>query len=151
MAVSEHMTPTAVSVGAVTVTYLLEDPASAYAILSWDAPPGTPSPPVHLHHLTEEGFYVVRGTYRFLLGEEIVECGPGRHVHVRPGVSHTFWNAGDVAALALIILTPPAFAAYFRELSAGLLNSTDEDAPMSVRRALSQRFDIEVVGRPITP
>ena len=141
----------AVKVGAVTVTYLHEDPSSSYALLSWAAPPGTPSPPVHVHHRTEEGFYVVSGTYRFLVGDETVECAAGGHVLVRPGVPHTLWNAGEQDALALMILSPPDFAPYFRELSNGLANATDEDAALSVRRELSSRFDIEVVGQPITP
>src|SRR5690349_7883726 len=130
MAVSQHMIGLAVKVGAVTVTYLHEDPSSSYALLSWAAPPGTPSPPVHVHYRTEEGFYVVSGTYRFLVGDETVECAAGGHVLVRPGVPHTFWNAGEQDALALMILSPPDFAPYFRELSNGLANATDEDAAL---------------------
>src|SRR5215472_6748165 len=86
MRVSEHMAGDVVSVGAVTVTYVHDDPGSGYALLSWSAPPGTPGPPVHVHHHTEEGFYVVSGTYRFQLGEETVTRGAGEHVLVRPGV-----------------------------------------------------------------
>jgi mannose-6-phosphate isomerase-like protein (cupin superfamily) len=135
-----------VSVGAVTVKYVHDDPGSGYALLSWSAPPGTPGPPVHVHHHTEEGFYVVSGTYRFLIGDETVERGAGEHVLVRPEVAHTLWNAGDVLAVTLIVLTPGGFAAYFRELSAALANATGDDAAVEVRRALASRFDIEVVG-----
>ncbi len=45
-----------VSVGPVTVTYMHDDPASGYALLEWEAPPGAASPPVHIHHRTYEGF-----------------------------------------------------------------------------------------------
>ncbi len=134
-----------------TVTYLHDEPDSGYALLSWDAPARTPSPPVHVHHRTEEGFYVVGGTYRFLVGEETIERGRGGHVLVRPGVPHTFWNAGDEPAVALIILTPSAFAGYFRELSSRLANADSEADAVAVRRALSSEFDIEVVGQPISP
>ena len=140
-----------VSVGPVKVTYVHADPASGYALLEWEAPPGATSPPVHVHHHTEEGFYVVSGTYRFLVAEETIECGPGGHVLVRARVPHTFWNSGEVAARCLIILTPPDFAAYYREIARELVNvNTDEDA-VAARRRLSARFDIEVVGAPITP
>ncbi len=145
------MPQAAVSVGQVTVTYVHDEPGSGYALLAWEAPPGEPSPPVHVHHRTDEGFYVVSGTYRFLVGEVTIERGPGGHVLVRPGVPHTLWNAGDVPAVSLIILTPPDFAGYFRELSIGLATSMSDDAAMEVRRALSARFDIEVVGAPIEP
>jgi len=139
-----------VSVGPVTVTYLHHEPDSGYALLSWEAPPRTPSPPIHVHHRTEEGFYVVSGTYTFLVGGEKIERGPGGHVLVRPGVPHTFWNAGDEPAVALIILTPPAFAGYFRELSSRLANADSEADAVAVRRALSSEFDIEVEGQPIS-
>ncbi len=145
------MPESVVSVGPVTVTYVHENPASGYALLEWAAPPGTSSPPVHVHHRTEEGFYVVSGTYRFFVGDETVEREAGGHVLVPAGVPHTFWNAGGVTAVALLILTPPDFAPYFRELSQGLVEAkTDEDA-VAVRRRLSARFDIEVVGPPIAP
>ena len=98
-----------------------------------------------MHHGTEEGFYVVSGRYRFRVGGETIDCTAGSHVTVRPGTAHTFWNAGDVHAVALIILTPPAFASYFRELANGLAAAHDGDPWVDVRRSLSSRFDIEVV------
>ncbi len=140
-----------VSVGPVTVTYLHEDPAGGYALLEWEAPPGAASPPVHVHQRTDEGFYVLSGVYRFLVDGKSIDGSPGSHVLVRAGTPHTFWNAGDVPARSLIILTPPEFAQYFRELSIGLADAkTDEDA-IEARRRLSARFDIEVVGPPIKP
>jgi len=145
------MPAAAVNVGAVTVRYVHEDPASGYALLEWEAPPGAASPPVHVHHRTEEGFYVLSGTYRFLVDGDEIEGPPGAHVLVRAGRAHTFWNAGDIAARCLIILTPADFAPYFRELSAALALAKADDDGVEVRRRLSARFDIEVVGPPIQP
>jgi len=140
-----------VSVGLVTVTYVHEDPAGSYALLEWEAPPGAASPPVHVHHRTDEGFYVVSSAYRFLVDGKTIDGPTGSHLLVRAGVPHTFWNAGDAPARCLIILTPPEFALYFRELSLGLADAkTDEDS-IEVRRRLSARFDIEVVGPAIKP
>jgi mannose-6-phosphate isomerase-like protein (cupin superfamily) len=140
-----------VNVGPLTVTYLHEDPASGYALLQWEAPPGAASPPLHVHHRTDEGFYVVSGTYRFLLDGETIDAPAGAHVQVPAGAAHTFWNSGDVPARCLIILTPPDFAPYFRELSAGLTDAKSDEDSIEVRRRLSARFDIEVIGPPINP
>ena len=140
-----------VSVGAVTVTYVHEDQAGGYALLEWEAPPGAASPPVHLHHRTDEGFYVLSGTYRFLVGDKTIDGPPGAHVLVPAGTPHTFWNSGEAPARCLIILTPPDFAPYFRELSIGLAAATTDEDSIEVRRRLSARFDIEVVGPPIKP
>lgn len=143
------MAAATVNVGPVRVTYLEEGPAAGYALLEWDAPPGAPSPPVHVHHRTEEGFYVLSGRYRFLVDGSEIDAPAGTHVLVKAGLAHTFWNAGPDPARSLIILTPPDFAPYFRELSAALAE-TDAD-PVEARRKLSAKFDIEVVGPPIEP
>ena len=96
-------------------------------------------------------FYVLSGAFRFLVDGKTVDGPAGSHVLVRAGVPHTFWNAAGVPARCLIILSPPAFAPYFRELSLGLADAkTDEDS-IEIRRRLSARFDIEVVGPPIKP
>ena len=94
---------------------------------------------------------MLSGTYRFLVDGEEIEGPPGAHVLVRAGRAHTFWNAGDVAARCLIILTPSDFAPYFRELSAALEGVESDEEAIEVRRALSARYDIEVVGPPIQP
>ena len=141
----------AVSVGPIKVTYVHEDPASGYALLEWESPPMAASPPVHIHHRTEEGFYVLSGVYRFLVDGSEIDGRSGTHVLVRPGVAHTFWNAGDVPARCLIILAPSDFAPYFRDLSDSLAGAESEENAMNVRRKLSARYDIEVVGRPIQP
>ena len=113
--------------------------------------PGAASPPVHVHHRTDEGFYVLSGAYRFLVDGNTIDGPAGSHVLVRAGSPHTFWNAAGVPARCLIILTPPEFAQYFRELSLGLADAKTEEDSIEVRRRLSARFDIEVVGPPIKP
>src|SRR2546428_13826349 len=98
-----------VSVGPVTVTYVHEDPAGGYALLEWEAPPGAVSPPVHVHHRTDEGFYVLSGAFRFLVDGKTVDGPAGSHVLVRAGVPHTFRNALRVPARCVTDLRPPAF------------------------------------------
>ena len=141
----------AVSIGPIKVTYVHEDQASGYALLEWEAPPGAASPPVHVHHRTDEGFYVLSGVYTFLVDGQESQAPPGTHVLVRPGQAHTFWNAGDTPARALIILSPPDFASYFRELSRNLADAASDEEAMDARRKLSARYDIEVVGPPVHP
>lgn len=140
-----------VKVGDVRVTYLHVDPASGYSLLEWETPAGVSSPPVHIHHRTDEGFYVLAGRFGFLLDDTSVEVQANAHVLVGKGHRHTFWNAGSEIARCLIILTPPGFEAYFAELSEGLAKTGSEEAAVQVRRELSASFDIEVVGPPITP
>jgi mannose-6-phosphate isomerase-like protein (cupin superfamily) len=138
-----------VQLGPVTVRYVHVGPSSPYSLLEWIAPPGAPSPPVHVHQATDEGFYVLAGVFGFLLDDERIDAAAGRHVLVPRGTPHTFWNAGDETASCLIVLSPPGFEAYFGELARGLSESESEDAAIEVRMRLSARFDIEVVGPPV--
>src|SRR6266581_1394476 len=138
-----------VRVGPATVGYVLDDPSADYALLQWEAPAGASSPPVHVHHRTGEGFYVLTGTFRFLVDGATTDAAAGAHVLVRKGLPHTFWNPGAEPARCLIVLTPADFAPYFRDLSLGLSRAPSDEEAVRVRKELSARYDIEVVGPPI--
>lgn len=138
-----------VKLGAVTVRYVHSEAESPYSLIEWSAPAGAESPPLHVHHRTDEGFYVLGGRFGFLLDDQRFEAPTGTHVLVRKGHPHTFWNSGHELATCLIVLSPPGFEEYFRELAEGLAASQSEDAAMEVRRELSARYDIEVVGPPV--
>jgi len=79
-----------VTLGEVTIRYVHSDASSPYSLLEWSAPPGTPSPPVHVHHPTDEGFYVTAGAYGFELDGERILTSVGSHVLVPKGRAHTF-------------------------------------------------------------
>jgi mannose-6-phosphate isomerase-like protein (cupin superfamily) len=134
-----------------TVTFIPMRGASSYSLVEWDARVGAVSPPVHVHHKTDESFYVMSGTFVFLLdGVETLET-PGAHVVVPMGHGHTFWNAGGKPAKCLVIISPPGFEKYFRELAALLATADSEDAAIEARVRLSAKYDIEVVGPPRKP
>jgi mannose-6-phosphate isomerase-like protein (cupin superfamily) len=147
---AEGKAPDSIDLGGVTITFVHSDPKSSYSLLEWNAPAGTRSPPVHLHHRTDEGFYVLTGTYAFLCDGERIEAGAGEHVLVPKGRAHTFWNSGPEAARCLIVLTPSGFEGYFRELSERLAVAGSEEDAIQARRELSASYDIEVVAPPVT-
>jgi mannose-6-phosphate isomerase-like protein (cupin superfamily) len=134
----------------VTVTFIPVPAGAPYSLIEWDAQVGSPSPPLHLHRRTDEGFYVVSGTFGFLVDGVQASASPGTHVLAPKGHPHTFWNAGSTPARCLIILAPAGFEAYFRELAPLLAAAASEADTVEARRSLSARFDIEVVGPPVT-
>jgi oxalate decarboxylase/phosphoglucose isomerase-like protein (cupin superfamily) len=105
---------------------------------------------VHVHHTTDEGFYVLSGTFAFLLDRERIDAPAGTHLLVPKGRPHTFWNIGGETSRCLILLSPPGFEAYFRELAAGYAAVESEEEATELRRQLGARYDIEVVGPPVT-
>jgi mannose-6-phosphate isomerase-like protein (cupin superfamily) len=142
---AEGQAPASVDLGGVKLTFVHSDPASAYSLMEWDAPAGTRSPPVHVHHHTDEGFYVLSGTYVFLLDGVMVEAKAGAHVLVPRGHPHTFWNVGEDPARCLIVTVPPGLEGYFRELAERLAGAESEEAATRVRAELSARYDTELV------
>src|SRR5437660_1087528 len=57
--------------------------------------PGPGGPPQHTHHASDELYLVLQGRYRFRIGADEWEGGPGTFTYVSRGVSHTFASVGS--------------------------------------------------------
>ena len=89
------------------------DERGEYLELSNAVAPGA-GPPIHVHHLQEEGLTVERGTIGYqVLGEEERRAGPGESVTFSPGVAHRFWNAGEEDLAGTGFARPPGNLEYF--------------------------------------
>jgi hypothetical protein len=73
------------------------------------------------------------------LGDQVVEAGPGELVTKPRGQEHTFWNAGGEHLRFLELISPGAFAGYFREL-APLLEAGDQAGV----REVAARYELEI-------
>jgi quercetin dioxygenase-like cupin family protein len=100
--------------------------------------------PVHRHTHEDEYSYVLEGRLGALLGDDVVEAGPGDLVHKPREQWHAFWNAGDEPCRILEIISPAGFEDFFKELIAlgGVLQADPEDvAALSARYGLEMRPD----------
>jgi mannose-6-phosphate isomerase-like protein (cupin superfamily) len=110
---------------------LVEHPMSARALAA----------PLHRHSREDEYSYVLQGRMGALLGDEVVEAGPGDLVFKPRNQWHTFWNAGDEPCRILEIIAPAGFEHFFHELSdMGGVTSAD---PQAVAE-LSARYGLEM-------
>ena len=57
--------------------------------------------------------YVITGRMGALLGDRVLEAGPGDLVFKPRGEWHTFWNAGDQPCRILEIISPAGFERFF--------------------------------------
>jgi len=71
--------------------------------------------PLHYHHNEDEYSFVIEGRLGALLGDEVVEAGPGTWVFKPRHQWHTFWNAGDEPCVIVEVISPAGFENYFRE------------------------------------
>jgi mannose-6-phosphate isomerase-like protein (cupin superfamily) len=85
---------------------LVEHPMSARALAA----------PLHKHTLEDEYSYILTGRVGALLGDEVLEGGPGDLIFKPRNQWHTFWNAGDEPARILEVISPAGFEKFFDEL-----------------------------------
>ena len=131
------------------MTFVYREPDATYSIVEWAAAPSAPGTPLHLHRETNEGFYVLEGTFDFEVGDRALEVPAGTFVFVPRGLEHAFWNGGTTEARLLSTVSPPGFESYFEELAEGLAAAGDDgQAATNLRKRLSEKYDIEVVGPP---
>ena len=110
---------------------LVEHPMSARALAA----------PLHLHTREDEYSFVLEGRMGALLGDDVVEAGPGELVFKPRNQWHTFWNAGDEPCRILEIIAPAGFERFFQELDAmgGALRADPE-----ALAALNGRYGLEM-------
>jgi quercetin dioxygenase-like cupin family protein len=92
-----------------------------------DLPPKQLGSPIHTHANEDEYSYVLSGRLTALIGDEVVEAGPGEAVVKPRGIPHAFWNAGDEELRFVEMISPGGFEEYFFEL-AEPLNTGDGEA-----------------------
>ncbi len=74
-------------------------------------------PPLHIHHGQDDTMYVLSGTLKVQVGEEIYDVGEGDLISAPRGVPHTFTNVvEDQPVTMLSIVTPGHFNRALREL-----------------------------------
>ena len=105
--------------GSIGVRFMI-DGAEAGERLSLVEHPMSPralAAPLHLHTREDAYSSVLEGRMGALLGDDVVEAGPGDLVFKPRNQWHTFWNAGDEPCRILEIISPAGFERFFRELS----------------------------------
>jgi len=105
-------------------------------------PPRSLAAPLHRHNREDEYSFVIEGRMGALLGDEVLEAGPGDLVYKPRGQWHTFWNPGDEPCRILEIISPAGFERFFDELLelGGAFKASPEDfTDLSARYALDMQ------------
>ena len=88
-----------------------------FALVEHPIEPRALAAPMHTHRNEDEYTYVLEGEIGVQVGEEVRVATPGDLVFKPRGVPHAFWNAGEVPARALEIISPAGFERYFVEIA----------------------------------
>ena len=116
--------------GSIGVRFMIDgaEAAERFSLVEHPMSPRALAAPLHLHTREDEYSYVLEGRMGALLGEDVVEAGPGDLVFKPRNQWHTFWNAGDEPCRILEIISPAGFERFFAELveMGGVLEASDE-------------------------
>src|SRR5215470_14945485 len=104
--------------GSIGVRFLIDghEAAERFSLVEHPMSPRALAAPVHRHTREDEYSFVLEGRLGALLGEDVVEAGPGDLVFKPRNQWHTFWNAGEEPCRILEIISPAGFERFFQEL-----------------------------------
>jgi len=114
-------------------------------------PPGGGAP-LHVNNRESLAWYVAEGTLQFTTDGEVAELPAGSWFYTPAGSAHTFHNATDKPARALMIAFPGGFEGMFREvgrtLAAGEVTRPPTDEEIGKLMATAPRYGLEIIAPP---
>ena len=129
--------------GSIGVRFMIDgaETDKGFSLVEHPMSPRALAAPLHRHNNEDEYSYVLTGRMGALLGDDVVEAGPGDLVHKPRNQWHTFWNAGDEPCRILEIIAPAGFEEFFRALDAlgGAMEASPEDMG-----GLCERYALEI-------
>src|ERR671914_2382006 len=113
--------------GSIGVRFMIDgsEAGERFSLVEHAMSPRALAAPLHLHTREDEYSFVLEGRMGALLGDEVVEAGPGELGFQPRNQRHTIWEAGDETGPELPIISPAGFERFFRELDAlgGAINA----------------------------
>src|SRR5438093_5405202 len=134
--------------GSIGVRFMIDgsEAGGRFSLVEHPMSPRALAAPLHLHTREDEYSFVLQGRMGALLGDDVVEAGPGDLVFKPRNQWQTFWNAGDEPCRILEIIAPAGFERFFQELSdlGGAINA-DPEAFAALRRRYGHEMQHEAV------
>jgi mannose-6-phosphate isomerase-like protein (cupin superfamily) len=119
-----------------------------FALVEHTIAPRALAAPLHTHRNEDEYSFVLSGRMGAMVGDEVVEAGPGELVIKPRGVPHAFWNAADEETRVLELISPGGFEQYFADLAPilGADGPPDFAAIGQVQARYELTMDVDSIG-----
>ena len=122
------------------------DTNGAFTVLEDHTPPSG-GPPLHVHHVQDEWWYILEGEYLFEVDGKEIHAGPGATVFAPHGSRHAFMNVGTAMGRMLVTAVPGGLDIFFEEVDAA--SPPDGMPDLDVLAALARKHGLEVLGPPL--
>ena len=126
----------------VTLKAAAVDTGDAYSLFEIETPPSGGFP-VHTQRHDDESFYVIEGTYSFLVDEREIALGVGGFLLVPRGTAHGYTNPGSTPARMLILTTPGGIQEEFFDEIGGSGDRPVWEPDMARILAVAAKYGIE--------
>jgi len=119
------------------------------AIVEMTLAPGKPGAPPHRHHCGE-AVYVLEGTIRYHIEDQVVDAQPGDFLFLPEGTLEWMENPTAQPARALVIYDRPEIVDFFNEVgeaatSRTLPPPTEKEPDLARVAAIGDRHGLEIV------
>lgn len=128
------------------LVFKLEGPqcGDATNVFEVEAAPGE-GPPLHFHDSQDEWLYVLDGTFRFRIDDDVVPAPTRTFMFIPRLTPHTWQNVGGQPGFLLGAFVPPALENFFRRFSA----LPKEEADLDAFRTIAKDDGMIVVAPPL--
>lgn len=109
------------------------DTGGAFEAMEYSGPE---TPPPHVHRDHDELFYILEGSFKFVLGHDTVQAPKGALVFVPRGTRHGF--SIEPGSKTLFLTIPAGLEGFFKELGNGLSSGKPT---AEVRAGLAGKYD----------
>lgn len=135
--------------GLYTLKATTESTGGAFSLVHEVSPPGHATP-YHLHHIEDEAFWVLGGSFAFFCDGKKTMVGPGGYVFLPRGIPHGIRVEGSSPGEMLILATPgTGFVGMVQEMAEPakervLPPPTEPDMEKLMR--LCAKYQIDILG-----
>jgi mannose-6-phosphate isomerase-like protein (cupin superfamily) len=122
------------------------DTGNQYAVLEVPTTPDL-GPPLHIHQIEDEWFYVLESEHEFQVGSDRVRVASGGSIFAPRLIPHTFRNVSARPGKMLCVAQPAGrIEAFFEELSVLFASNPANAGGM---KAIFEKYDMQIVGPPL--
>lgn len=105
-------------------------------------------PALHLHHLQDEWFFVIKGEFIVKVGDEMLNLKPGDSAFAPRKVPHAFAKINEESAQMLVLFQPAGSMEDFFLQMSKLGSSIPKDQETKLKELWS-KHGMEIVGPPL--